>query len=52
MNKLILIICIGLIVLGVILFIIYLKKMLSGKCCEGCEGCNQKNNCSNLDNKK
>ncbi|MBP0979247.1 MAG: FeoB-associated Cys-rich membrane protein [Oscillospiraceae bacterium] len=52
MNKLILGICIGLILLGIVIFIIYIKKMLSGKCCEGCKSCSQKNNCRNFEDKK
>lgn len=49
-DKLIIGLCIGLIILGVVIFIIYIKKMLNGKCCEGCKGCSQKNNCSNVKN--
>lgn len=50
MGKLIIGLCIGLIILGMIIFVIYIKKMLNGKCCEGCKGCSQKSNCSNIKN--
>lgn len=40
-------VCIGIIILGIVIFIVYIKRMLSGRCCEGCSGCNQKYNCSN-----
>lgn len=46
--MLILGLCIGLIILGLIIFIIYIRRMLRGKCCEGCSNCSQKNNCSNF----
>ena len=51
MKNLIIGICILIIILGIILFAVYIKKMLKGKCCEGCNGCNQKENCSNIDKK-
>lgn len=51
MNHLLIGLCIGLIILGIIIFIIYIKKMIKGKCCESCNYCNQKNNCSNFDKK-
>ena len=40
-------ICIGVIFLGILIFVIYMKRMLNGRCCEGCDGCSQRGNCSN-----